>query len=236
MKIPVLCSSPKGCVGQLAESLNNILQEASALAHPIFIGDALCLRAFFRASQIASYRVFCRMINLPPELPEAILSPPRVDAENAINFYLQANQLEGELRAKITLAEILMLGNKKSEAQDIAREVLPKAQIMEYLSIISRAQDCIADKVLLSQLEKIFVNSTSSDTDIKRAEDSNEYIKRGLLDAIKALNLPDDRLQILESEFFSFREASRARLNWCRHIELLQDVVMRGLHFLQNRS
>lgn len=41
---------------------------------------------------------------------------------------------------------------------------------------------------------------------------------------LRILDLPAERLPVLESEYSSIRDIAQEKLKWCRHIDLLQDL------------
>jgi hypothetical protein len=56
------------------------------------------------------------------------------------------------------------------------------------------------------------------------ANDSDEKLRRLARLTLTAMQLPEDRLPVLERDSHSLRQIARERLGWCRHIDLLQDL------------
>jgi tetratricopeptide (TPR) repeat protein len=201
-----------------------LLQEAIDSKNPLLVADALSVRASTRVTHLLNVHLLMPLFGIPVELPEAMLLPPRQDAEQAIKIYSQANQLEGELRAKMTLAELMSLTGRAEEAQEIARDVLPKAQAMSYAALEWRARVHLDGRTILNVYTERSKAAQNEDSDFRLADEDDAALKKFALDMLKALDLPAERLPIVERDCFSLRDIARERLHWCRHIDLIQSL------------
>ena len=145
------------------------------------------------------------------------------NAMQALKLFSQASNLEGELRAKMLIADLCELMGRVDEAQAIAREVLPKAKAMAYSALVYRAEEHIAGRGLQSRL----ASSGTPRSPVERAKDmaetSDEELIHNAAQMLRVHNLPSERLPIMEREYASFRDIAREQVTWCRHIELIQD-------------
>ncbi len=199
-------------------------EDALATNNPIIIGDALAIRATIRVTHLTIYRLLMPMFDIPITLSEEIILPPMNDVEQAMKIYAQAGQFEGELRANILLADLLMLAGKEREAQEMAQGILPKAQAMNYAGLQERAQHIISGKTLWTVREAADADAATKDMDFSLAEYSPKALSKAARDSHKALDLPINRLSVIEREFQSMQDIARERLQWCRYIELIQDL------------
>lgn len=205
-------------------AVEDALRDAIATNSPLIIADALAVRASIRMAHLLNARLFNPVLGIQVEFPEEIYQPPTSDAEQAIRIYSQADQLEGELRAKITLADLLVLAGQETRAREIAQEVLPIAQAMNYSGIEQRAQEHISGQSILHRSATAADDAPARDSDFSLAGYTPAQIRKTASDTLRALDLPSDRLPVLEREFESYSDIARERLRWCRHIDLIQDI------------
>lgn len=205
-------------------SINDVLLEAEAEKHPLLIAFALDTRATIRVLLLSNIRIFNTFSNISSPPPEVLFTETTNDVERAMGIYVRAGHLEGELRSKMLRADIHLLVDQQSEAKALAREVLPKAEVMEYQATRERAEEHLEGKAILSRLEaEIKENQTEGD-DFRLANESDEGLREFAREVLEEMNLPAERLPVLEREAFSERAISQERLNWCRHIGIIQNL------------
>lgn len=64
----------------------------------------------------------------------------------------------------------------------------------------------------------------TEDEDVHIADESDEAMRSVARYALTALRLPAERLPIMEREANSLRLIARERVDWCRYINLIQDL------------
>jgi hypothetical protein len=205
-------------------SASKALGEAEAESHPLLIAFALDTRATIRILILSNLRLFNSFSNIQLAIPETLLSETAKDMERAIEIYVQAGHLEGELRTKMLLADLHLLADRPSEAQVLAREVLPKAEVMEYRATKERALEHLEGKAILSRLEDEIKRGQNEDEDLRFAARTDEELREFASDLLEQLSLPSERLPVLEREVLSERAISQERLNWCRYIGMIQNL------------
>ncbi len=159
-----------------------------------------------------------------PSLPDAALHPLMQGAEQAMKIFARAGNLEGELRARMLLADLFELAGQQAAARSLAEYVLPRARAMGYARVESLAQDHLAGGSLLRQVETRIRQGPGEDDDHRLAAADDEEMRRFANDCLAAAGLPEERLPIVERECYSLRDAAREHVQWCRHLELLQDL------------
>jgi tetratricopeptide (TPR) repeat protein len=201
-----------------------VLQEAVGSKNPLLVADALYIRASTRVYHLLNLHLLMPLFGIPVNLPEVVLFPPRQDAEQAIKIYSQANQLEGELRARVVVAELLSLAGREEEARGIARDVLPKAQAMSYAAVEWRARAHLEGQTILNVYTERSEAAQKEDSDFRLADEDDEALKKFASDILESLKLPGERLPVIERDCLSLRDIARERLHWCRHIDLIQSL------------
>src|SRR5205085_7869515 len=119
---------------------------------------------------------------------------------------------------------LYLLADRQGEAQEIAREVLPKAQVMEYRMLEERAREHLAGKAAFSRLKEEVGRRRTEDEDIRWAAETDERLREFAGKVTEELGLPAERLPVVLREFFSQRDIAQEHLHWCRHLELIQDL------------
>src|SRR5205814_10420044 len=89
--------------------------------------------------------------NATVQLEHSFLHETMHIVEHAMNIHSQAGQLEGELRARLLLANLFVFTGQEAAACELAKGVLPKAQIMNYAIHVAHAQQIISGKTFLSE-------------------------------------------------------------------------------------
>jgi hypothetical protein len=200
------------------------LQQAVAQQHPLLLGEALLVRVLVRLVLISDRSAAIIFSGRsPPQVPEAVIHPLMNDAEQAIRIFARAGNLEGELRARMLLADLSDLAGQENAARSMAEDVLPRARAMGYAHIESLAMEHLSGGCLRRQLETL-IRQRSIDGDYHLAAADEEEVRRFARDCLEASGLPQERFPIVERECFSLRDVAREHVHWCRHLDLIQDL------------
>jgi uncharacterized protein DUF4365 len=204
--------------------INSLVKDIKSVGNPLLLADSLLVRATAHFNYLTNQRSLSRINNAPIKIDEAGARILMSDIDEAIRIYSQARQLEGELRAKIIKADYLELIEKQEEAKEIAREVLPKAQALNFAVIVSTAEEHIAGQGLQSKLDFTHRDKTEEEALSSTASKSDEELLLDAAQLLRILELPTARLPVVEREFFSIRDNAKERLSWCRHLNVIQDL------------
>jgi hypothetical protein len=202
-----------------------ILQEAIDTNNPLITADALLVKATVRVGYFTNTQVIAVTFKATVQLEQWFLHETMQIVEQAMNIHSQAGQLEGELRAKLLLANLFVFTGQESAACELAKGVLPKAQIMNYAFHVAHAQEIISGNTFLSETVAQVKTDIEQDADYSIASDTDDNIRLFANECRRARNLPIERLPFLELEAFALRDIARERLDWCRHIDLDQRIV-----------
>jgi hypothetical protein len=208
---------------QWEETLAPLLRDAVATNNPLVLANALLIKTTVRAGYLANSKILAFMFNASVRISETWLHAAMADAEQAMKIHAQAGQLEGELRAKLALADLFMFAEQEAAAHQRAKDVLPKAQAMDYAGIASHAQDIISGHTLAEGAEAWVSAQFAEDPDYSIATESEETLRRFARESHEALGLPPEMLPLLELEALALRDIAHERLEWCRHIDLIQE-------------
>lgn len=201
----------------------SLVRDATRIGHPNLVAQATLQKAVGSFQFLANQRSFSLFFDLPMPPPEAVVRSLIEEVERAGRIYAHANQLEGELRAEMVKTDFLELIGEEAEAKRIARSVLPKAQAMDYQIIVSRAEDHLSGQGFRSKQDSVFAEKTEEQKVVRNANRSDEESFMYAAQALGTMDLPGERLPVVEREYFSLRDVAREQLSWCRHIDRLND-------------
>jgi hypothetical protein len=202
-----------------------VIKEAVDLGNPILVAHAMTARLsvhqglshFQRMEAIGSGRKW--------EPQAAIVYTLMRDAEQAMKVYQQAGSREGEVRAKLLLADLFDTVDHPQAARSIAEGALIDAQAMNYVELESWALEYIEGNTTIRQFEARVAERAAQDEDALMAVETDERLRDLARFTLEAAGLPAERLPFVERYWVSERAISRERLNWCRHILLLQNLT-----------
>ncbi len=121
-------------------------------------------------------------------------------------------------------ADVAALTGDEALAREMAEEVLPIAEAFQFDKIAKEARDHLAGDPFYRQMQRKFLTGLDVDPDFREAKFTDEEMGRYADIVLEASGLPRDRLAVVTRGVFSFRDIARERVNWCRHIQLIQNL------------
>jgi len=203
---------------------DTILVSALKDLHPLLLADALALRAELDAAALANQYLLGQMEQFEFRPEPSAFHGPMYDAERAMALYRSLGALERELRATMTLCDLFALQGQSEPAREMARTVAPKAEAMLYMGILDHATRHLEDRWEVFECARQLQAFRSSDDDFSFAETTDDDIRSYARFCMEQYDLPADRLGVVERDCFSLRTVAQAHVNWCRHLELMQDL------------
>lgn len=201
------------------------IKDARRIGHNRLLASAILIKSVVQYHQWISLFSLYQTFNLAPQqVPEEAIHKEITDIEVAIGIFSFTDDLEGELRAKLLIADYSEFIGNTQRARDIATEVLPKAEAMGYARQIEHARAHIAGEGLITKIESTKVQKTEDEKIIRNANFSDKEIQEYAAQMLRILELPAERLPVLESQYSSLRYIAQEKLKWCKHIDLLQDL------------
>jgi hypothetical protein len=232
MKMPV----GSGAIAQQLQTVMTRLREWEQKAeevvkaawdafHPLLFGDALLARLGVRVGLLLQQRFDAIGNNIPWELPEAARLALMQDGEAAREIYSRAGNREGECRAKLLLADLFEVAGQQDAARQLAEGVLPVTRGMGYTRLEERALEHIQQTTILRKFEKRIAERRTEDEDYDIAASSDQDLRQLSQACIDSSQLPQERLPIVVREWLSQRRIAQERIDWCRHLLLLQNLL-----------
>jgi hypothetical protein len=212
--------------GEWEADMGVAINDALQLGVPLLIADALRTSVMARTAVTAGKRFGAHFLRVVEEPSSEELEALKSQARQVVEAYQRTRNVEGELRARMLLADVLELGGDIAGAKDLARDVLPAAQAMGLARLAVDAQRHLSGNTLLQETERTMRDACSpKDDDDATAAIPDDQIERYATSSLEALQLPPDRLPVLVREWISLRAAAREKLDWCRHLELRQNLL-----------
>jgi hypothetical protein len=205
------------------EKAVSVLKDAIEMGSPYLVANAMLTRGNITHGVLTNQKMLSVMFGQPVHFSEEFIQNNIENAQHAIEVFNQAGNLEGALRAKMLLADLYDLTGRKADAQEIANEVLPKAKAMNYAALIGRAEDHLSGRSLQSRLAESARPKSEEERIKSHAQEGDDELRQHAAEMLKLLDLPPERLPVMEREYESYRDIAREQLRWCRHIELIQD-------------
>jgi hypothetical protein len=201
-----------------------LLRDAIDMGNPFLVANAMLTRGNIAHGVLTNQKMLSVMFGQPVRLSEEFIQNNIGNAQLALETFSLAGNLEGELRARMLLADLYDLIGREAEAQEIARDVLPKAKAMNYAALIGRAEDHLSGRSLQNKLADSARPKAENEKVTNRVQTGDQELRQLASQMLKILDLPVERLPVMEREYESYRDIAREQLNWCRHIELIQDL------------
>jgi hypothetical protein len=133
---------------------------------------------------------------------------------------------EGRLEIEELQADFLELQGNREAAKKLASQTYPVAQAMGFGPIAEKAKLLLDDDTLLLQWERTYEQLEAEDADFQNANQSDEELNRVANQLIRSVQSPPVRLDVLLELLCSFRQISRERVDWCCHLQILEDRTM----------
>jgi len=200
---------------------DDAVQEAIGLKHPILVGDALVTRLHVRVLLLNNQRLASALAKTAFAVPPEVSAVVTADASGALAIYRQAGVLDGELRARMALADFEEIRGDLQAAKKIAADILPASTAMGYGDLVERANNLIQGTTDLMRLE---AEIASYDDDGWTSQWSDDEVRDFAKNIMTARGIPADRFAVVERDCFAAREIARERRHWCQYLELQQDL------------
>lgn len=206
------------------DDINGILKDAVTRNNPLLLATALQVQVTIAVHYITNqYRLTPDQQTLTPGSEELLLKALE-NVEGSIGIAQKAGNLEAELRGRMLVADIYELLGRAAEARAIASEVLPKAKAMEYAALIWRAEAHLNEQTMVAKLKDIGRPRSEEESAALYTNFTDQEISKFAKRFVQIVGLPPERLPIVERDMSSRRDISREKFEWCRHLELIQDL------------
>ncbi|MGI9067353.1 MAG: DUF4365 domain-containing protein [Pyrinomonadaceae bacterium] len=207
------------------KDVTQAIEDAKRIGHNRILASAILTKSLVQYHRWISLFSLRETLNIgQQQVPHDAVHTEIKEIGVAIEIFSLTNDLEGELRAKLLIADFYEFIGDKQQAKEVASAVLPQAEAMGYVRQIEHAKDHIAGDGLISKLRSTKVKKSEEERIIANANFSDDKVSEYAAQMLRILELPTDRLPVLENEYSSIRYIAREKLTWCKHIDLLQDL------------
>jgi len=206
------------------KEIQQILTEVQKHGHPLLMGDVMLTWVKIQVVRLMNARILENM-SIPYSVADSRCKELLSDIEKTIHIYVQAGQLESEIRAKLIMAEIYIVFDDTDAACKIAEAVLPKAQAMNYENLKIQAQQFLAHESPFDKMKEVILRKGTEDEDFKWSSESDDNIKIMASDLLNLWDIPSERLPFLERDGCATRDIARERIEWCKYMQLEQNLT-----------
>lgn len=151
-------------------------------------------------------------------------APLLAEAKAVAELFDLAGDIAGEMRAKIAEADIHEIMGDIAAAKKIAAEVKVVADALALEEIGDLAKQHLTGTTILQQLEAAARKRRDEGPDVETAAMSDEEMDYFAEKCLSASQLPRERLPVIRRDVESMKLVSVERLNWCRHLEQIQNL------------
>jgi hypothetical protein len=207
------------------QEANAVVTDAVGLRHPLIIAHAMFTRAAICISKMLMIRLLdCYKGGETAISPEWICFV-EADLKAVSEIYLRSGSTEGLLRAKMAFADLLELSSRLDDAKSMAEQVVARAAAMGLTQLAQRAQDVLAGTTTLAKERRNQLASKTRDSDEDWVNLSDSELRERAKGLLEARCLGPERLSVIERDYLVTRDAARERVEWCRHLQILQDLT-----------
>lgn len=196
--------------------------EAVEAGHPLLIADSMTarIRLYVTFLLLRQMNALAKGADQKPAKP--LVDGLIEDAKQAIEVYRLAGSLSGEFQVKMLLADLHGVCGDEEAAKALAGEILPVARAMNYEKIVSQATEHLEGRTVLHQHAARLANKPT-DYEIALSQTDGDIRDMAKM-TLESLGIPLDRLPLVEKDCFAGRVIAQERRDWCRHLELHQDL------------
>lgn len=199
--------------------------DAGEAGHSLLIADAITARVTLYVTFLLLGRMNSLGQGADNKPAGPIVDGLSREAETAITLYRMAGSLSGEFQVKMLLAELHHVCGDDEAAKALAKEVLPVARAMNYARVVDLAQRHLEDRTELRQFSAALAAKEAEHEDFYALAQTDDDIRGMAKMTQETLGIPASRLPFVERDLFAGRVIAEERRDWCRHLELLQDLT-----------
>ncbi|MCY1036191.1 DUF4365 domain-containing protein [Corallococcus sp. BB11-1] len=192
---------------------------------PLITADSLYIRASIRA-QMIHMQSLVSVIDRETFRPEDSMLAGIIQlAEAARDIYSKCEAWDGDSKSTLIIAEVESVRGNIDIAKKLASSVLPKAQALRYAQTEQRALALIKGETYLKTTKEQWEKIETADPDFAVSQWSDADVRKYAAGGIQLLGLSSERLVNAEKDYAAMRVNARARIDWCRHLAILQNLT-----------
>jgi hypothetical protein len=208
--------------GEWENRLAKLHQDAVNVGHPLLVADALTAKVSCHVTLAVTCQMIAMTRGLEQKPDQSHIGLLMRDGHQAIEVYRHAGNLAGEFQVKLLLADLQAIRGDEVGAKAIASEVLPVVRAMNYERLVAWAVSHLEENTTLHQIAATVARPPTIDQ--IALSQSDDAIREMARMTCEALGIPIERLPLVEKDVFAGRYIAQERRDWCRHLELLQQL------------
>jgi hypothetical protein len=213
---------------QRESQADEALKNAYELNHPILIFQALTISLRIRIGRLFEERLNTILDKTKSSVGPAVRATVQRMLDEAAKLNAVSGSLEGQLQLEELRADFLELQGDRDGAKAIAARTYPQSIAMGFGSMAQHAKRLLDDDTLLLRWERSYAVLSAEDDDLHKANQTDEELRLAAIYLLRSVDAPPARLEVIEAHLRSFRQISRERLDWCRHLQIFEDLEAAG--------
>lgn len=202
------------------------LKEAYEFNHPILIFQALTVSLKIRIGRLFEESMEAITHESAYTVGPAARARVQRDLDEAVKLNAASGSIEGKLQLAELQADFLEVQGDRGAAKALAAKTYPEALAMGFGPIAEHAKRLLEDDSLLLRWRRTYELLRAEDSDVQHANQTDEELSRVARQLLRSVESPPARLDVIEDLLRSFRRISRERVEWCRHLQILEDLTM----------
>jgi hypothetical protein len=163
------------------------------------------------------------------EGPYTVESATRVSLQRMLDEAAKLNAANGSSEGRLQIEEVhadfLEVQGDRPAAKILAARTFSEAVALGINPIAEHAKRLLDDDTLLLRWERTYQQMRDEDADLKHANQTDEELTRVATQMLRSMESPPARLDVIFELLRSFRQMSQERVNWCRHLRILEDLT-----------
>ncbi len=204
------------------------LKEAYEFNHPILIFQALTVLLRIRIGRLFDENMDAIMHERAYTVGPTARTRVQRELDEAIELNSVNGSIEGKLQLEELQADFLEVQGNRDAAKALAAKTYPEALAMGLGPVAEHARRLLEDDSLLLLWKRHYELLKTEDGDIQNANQSDEDLSRVARQLLQSVESPPARLDVIVELLRSFRQISRERVDWCRHLQILEDLTVNG--------
>jgi hypothetical protein len=211
---------------QWEEQAAEALKDAYDLNHPILIFQALYISLKIRTGRLFEESLDAIMHESHYTVEPATRALLKRMLDDATKLNSAIGFTEGRLQLEEVHADFLEVQGDRAAAKILAAKTYSEALALGISPIAEHAKRLLDDDTLLLRWERTYQQMRTEDADLKHASQSDEELNRVATQMLRSMESPPARLDVIVELLRSFRQISQERVNWCRHLQILEDLTV----------
>jgi len=205
------------------EGLRDLEQAVEQQGDILLLAQVLLTKTRFRFHLRLMPQMAVPEAPMPPKTTELVWSLIG-HAEEAAQLFGRFGALEDQMSAILLTADMKAFLGDSDGARTVAENVVGTAEVLGLERLVAWAKEHIDGEWEMERSRKALSDLMETDNDVLAASATDDDLPREAAAMMEVYQLPRERMPVVVREFESIRMVSRERLDWCRHMGVVQDL------------